>query len=93
MGYNWFDISLPILFIVHIALRLKYKKITENGSLKVLDIFIEIAIYIEIFIKTLQYLRVINKFSFFVQMILAIFNDLWPFFSIYIAMIFLFAQL
>ena len=51
--YNWFDISLPMFFIVHLALRIRYGKISDIGDLKVVDIFIEIAIYIALFMKTL----------------------------------------
>ena len=70
--FNWVDITLPLFFLLHLILRIKYVKITDFGNLKVFDIFIEIAIYIESFMKTLQYLRVKEEFSYFAQMFLAV---------------------
>ena len=57
---------------MHLAFRIKYGKISDLGDLKVVDIFIEIAIYIASFMKILQYLRVKEEFSYFVQMISAV---------------------
>jgi hypothetical protein len=64
--YNIFDFTLPIYFFVHLALRLKYKKINEFGNLRLIDNIIEILIIIASFFKTFQYLRIYKNFSLFV---------------------------
>jgi len=61
-----FDINLPILFIVHLVLRVIYGKVTGFGWMQLFDNIIEILILIGSTLKLLQYIRYKEEFSYFV---------------------------
>lgn len=68
-GYNVFDFSMPIFYIIHIAIRIHVNKIEEFGIYKLLDDLIMIVLILGGTSKILQYIRFREEYSFFVQML------------------------
>lgn len=79
-SYNVFDFSMPIFYIVHIAIRINSNKIEEFGIYKLFDNIIMIILIMGGTSKILQYIRFREEYSFFVQMLFQTIRELIPFF-------------
>jgi hypothetical protein len=64
--YNAFDISQPILFAIHLILRLTFGKVVDFGWMRLADNLVEIFIIIGSTVKLLSYIRFKEEYSYFV---------------------------
>ena len=90
--YNIFDFAQPILFIVHLILRMLYAKIDGYGWMKLFDNLIEIFIIIGSTMRLFQYIRFKEEYSYFVQMFFSVLIELGPFLLIFVILTFVFTM-
>ena len=64
--YNVFDISQPILFTIHLILRIIYGKLEDFEWMRLADNLVEIFIITGATIKLLSYIRFKEEYSYFV---------------------------
>jgi hypothetical protein len=64
--YNVFDISQPILFTIHLILRIVYGKLEDFEWMRLADNLVEIFIITGATIKLLSYIRFKEEYSYFV---------------------------
>ncbi len=88
--YNVFDISQPILFVIHLIFRISFGKVADFGWMRLADNLVEILIIIGSTVKLLSYIRFKEEYSYFVQMFFAVFDKLGPFLLMFVIYIFVF---
>jgi hypothetical protein len=88
--YNVFDISQPILFTIHLILRIIYGKLEDFEWMRLADNLVEIFIITGSTIKLISYIRYKEEYSFFVQMFFAVLEKLLPFLMIFAILIIVF---
>ena len=88
-GWNIFDSSQFVAFLMHVYIRLNNPKIV-HGMLKLFDNLIQILIILQSSVKILQFLRYHDDFCFLVSMITHVLLELIPFFTIFVMYILVF---